>query len=185
MKTEDAFYWYNKTEYFLKLVSMIDDRGAMDHYSAVLLYLYNVEFSSHVDDDINRLEDAAILRRSIHGPAMPYISVLEVLIALAKRCHEDIMYGYEINGEPSSIAFWFWMFMNNAGLTELSDDNIENMHPNEFEMWFNNIVTGIVERTYERNGRGGFFPMQHDPRDQRKIGLWQQLNTYLLENFPL
>ena len=40
-----------------------------------------------------------------------------------------------------------------------------------------------VERRYKRSGEGGLFPLKNAAKDQRKVEIWYQLSSYLLENY--
>lgn len=164
--------------YLNDLIDLIDIDDICEHYTTVLNMLYDTEFISRIDEDINRIIDAQELRRDLQGPVIRPISVLEVMIALAKRCHEDIMYGSCIEDGESSTAYWFWIMMKNSGLDQLTDNYIY------IEQAFNDIIKPILHRTYCYNGEGGFFPLHHPEMDQRFCELWYQLNAYLLENYP-
>lgn len=165
--------------YLDDLIDIIGTGITRSHYSTVIRMLYDTEFIIHVDEDINRIIDAKNLRTELCGPVIKPVSLLEVMIALAKRCHEDIMYGYMISPyELSSTAYWFWTMMHNCGLDQLTDN--EYFTANDFHA----IIDPIIDRTYSYDGSGGFFPLHHPEMDQRYCELWYQMNAYLLENYP-
>ena len=168
--------------YLDDLIDLIDDGSLRQSYSEVLIMLYNTEFISPVDEDINRIIDAKNLRQELGGPVIRPISVLEVMIALAKRCHEDIMYGYTFNNVSSSIGYWFWVMMENCGLDLLI--NIRAIQRDVFDREFYYIMDKILHRSYDYYGNGGFFPLHHPEMDQRFCELWYQMNAYLVENYP-
>lgn len=166
--------------YLDDLIDLIGTGIVHTHYITVIKLLYNTEFICSIDEDVNRIADAKDLRIELHGPVTRPISLLEVMIALAKRCHEDIMYGYLISkNELSSTSYWFWTMMHNCGLDQLGEWKLTGM-----EEEFHNIVDPILNRTYNYNGVGGFFPLHHPETDQRFCELWYQMNAYLLENYP-
>lgn len=168
--------------YFDDLIDLIDDRDVRRNYISVLKLLYDTEFVFFIDEDINRLYDAKNLRTELGGPVVRSLSVLEVMIALAKRCHEDIMYGCVFDDQPSSIAYWFWVMMDNSGLSELEER--QAIHTDIFKHKFDEIMNIVIHRKYDYYGNGGFFPLRHPEMDQRFCELWYQLNAYLLENYP-
>jgi hypothetical protein len=100
------------------------------------------------------------------------VSVLEVLIALAYRC-ESIMVDQDRN---FPMRDWFWKMMENVGLIDYTDDEWSPFTVME-------KVNIIIKRQYERNGKGGLFPLKRTKEDQRKVELWYQMNYYLVENY--
>ena len=168
--------------YLDDLIDLIDNCNIRQNYITVIEMLYNTEFKSSVYEDLNRIIDAKNLRMELYGPVIRPISVLEVMIALAKRCHEDIMYGYTIDNKPSSIAYWFWVMMENCGLDQLSE--WKSAYPERIKNEFDSIIGPILDRSYDYNGNGGFFPLHHPEMDQRYCELWYQMNAYLVENYP-
>ena len=40
----------------------------------------------------------------------------------------------------------------------------------------------FIYREYERNGKGGMFPLKTPSGNQKKVQLWYQLAEYLIEN---
>jgi hypothetical protein len=40
----------------------------------------------------------------------------------------------------------------------------------------------VIFRTYTSSGFGGLFPLKHAPDDQRRVELWYQMCSYLLED---
>ena len=171
----------NDLSYLDDLIDLIDNCNIRQNYITVITSLYNTEFVPSIDEDMNRIKDAKRLRYDLCGPVMRPISVLEVMIALAKRCHEEIMYGYVFDGEESSTAYWFWVMMDNAGLDQLSDWKYNTQYIIDQTY---SIIDPILKRRYEHDGVGGFFPLHHPEMDQRFCELWYQLNAYLLENYP-
>lgn len=171
--------------YFQQLVNIIDDGFIADHYSVLLKMLYDTEFLIFVDEDVNRLSDAEALRRELMGPVIRPLSFLEVLIALAKRCHEEIMYGYSFDHMESSCSYWFWIMINNCGLNKYTNNYIYGRpYRNRIESEINGVIQNIIERKYNYDGKGGLFPLKLPQMDQRFCELWYQMNAYLVENYP-
>lgn len=143
----------------------------------LLTFLHDVEFVYFVPYDENRAADGIALRYHycvIHncedlecyltGPC----SVLEMMVALAIRCENlmDDIYMGDRTGQ------WFWSMISNLGLGSMSDDN--------YNEWFvNDVVTRLINREYEPDGRGGLFRVKGWERDMRTAEIWHQLMAYI------
>jgi hypothetical protein len=92
--------------------------------------------------------------------------MLELVVGLSRRL------AFEAGGEPH---YWFWRLLENIGVAGYSDDRSIP------EQRIRKILDGVNNRTYKRNGLGGFFPLKRADRDQRKVELWYQLSAYVLE----
>lgn len=147
-------------------------------YWHLLRQLYSKEFIWIIPNDDNRLEDGRDLRvrfvnaANIHDVDPLWFdmgcSVLEMLVALAHTLNfED---------ESRDVGTWFWTMMHNAKLDHLNDS------ADYFEEDVNEILDGIIWRTYRKNGRGGLFPLKRPNGDQCDVELWYQMNAYILEN---
>ena len=145
----------------------------------VLRQLQHTEFVWRIHHDDNRVTDGKELRSEFlaeHFDAeadLPWMtqgcSFLEMLIALSRRL--------EFQAEGASVAKWFWHLMDNVGL-HISDRDYES---NRLEMYVDQVLEMLNNRTYERTGRGGLFPLNDASVDQTKVELWYQMNYYLLE----
>jgi len=145
-------------------------------YWSLLRQLHDTEFVYFVPTDDNRAVDGTELRQEFfqaiggtpsgHPEIMDRpCSILEMLIALSGRL--------SFSGGGASRD-WFWHMLDNLGLRGYSD-----AHPNTREV--NRILKRLVERTYDYNGNGGLFPLQHPHSDQRRVEIWYQMNSYLIE----
>lgn len=149
-------------------------------YRLLAEQLHKKEFLWFVPNDDNRVVDGQDLRREyiekfeIEGVDQLWLdlgcSMLEMLIALARRA------SFEATGTSDE---WFWKFIDNLGLRQCAD----SAYIDSDETWFevNNTLDRVIERTYDRNGSGGLFPLFASRADQRKIEIWYQLSAYLLE----
>jgi hypothetical protein len=138
--------------------------------------LYCVEFAWFVPNDDNRAEDGRALRSewaASEGQSSdsPWFSLgcsfLELLIGLSRRL------AFEGGGESPA---WFWHLIDNLGLLGFNDRS--NFSDEEVE----DRTSTVIWRTYDRNGRGGLFPLRKASRDQRKTEIWYQLSEYLLQD---
>jgi hypothetical protein len=145
-------------------------------YWNLLRLLYGCEFMPQIPNDENRAEDGTDLRvefldgRRLRRSEREWMSLgcsmLELVVGLSRRL------AFEAGGEPH---YWFWRLLENIGVARYSDDRIIPEHRIE------KILENVNNRSYKRNGLGGFFPLKHADRDQRKVELWYQLSAYVLE----
>lgn len=144
-------------------------------YWDLLRILHNTEFVWLLSGDDNRAEDGIELRRQflIIGdiPDHPEwrgqpCSLLEMLIAFSKRA--------EFQSDISAYT-WFWEFIENLGLADCNDAACCS------EEAINDVLYQLVWRTYDMDGQGGLFPMQHPKHDQTKVEIWYQFFEYLAD----
>lgn len=137
--------------------------------------LHNTEFVWLVPNDDNRCEDGIDLRHEFlnmytpdHHPEWLKIgcSIFEMLIAFARRAEFDT---------DQSAKEWFWIFLENLGLSEFNDAYDIDM------LVVDDILQRFVWRTYDFDGTGGLFPLRNPSHDQRKVELWYQFSEYLVE----
>lgn len=172
-------------EYYEWLCDLIKDSKPSRRvtYNKLVSYLYNTEFSYVIPMDGNRYEDGIELRyrfgydHSIDAPIIAsYLdvnpcNVLEMMVALAFRCEEHIMFNPE-NGILSGR--WFWKMISNLGLDRMDDNNYD-------EEYVNNVVWRFLNRDYDRDGRGGLITLPDCPYDLRSMDIWSQMMHYLSE----
>lgn len=162
-------------------VGSVEDNIPSHTYWRMLKQLYKKEFVWIIQNDDNRALDGKDLRREFIDreavrrvdPAWMRLgcSMFELLIGLSRRL------SFEGGGEPDS---WFWTLIANLGL-EVYPDN--RYLPEDV---VDEILNRVIFRTYDRRGCGGLFPLNSKVvSDQRKVELWYQLNTYLIEKEQL
>lgn len=140
--------------------------------------LYSTPFEWYVPNDDNRAAHGVELRLTWMKETGQRVqdrdwleltcSMLELLIALADRLT------FEAGGAAGP---WFWKLVENLGLKEYTDDIYEI----SIEEEVTEVLDRLINRTYERDGSGGLFPVSQDPRDQRKVEILYQMSSYLLE----
>lgn len=166
-----------RERYFRWLLKEIDydemKKRAAD-YSYLLRYLFEREFYWDVPHDDNRAADGVQLRiiAGINAD-LGRCSILEMMVALARRIDKEILPDFD-NGE--NAGQWFWMMIENCGANKY-----DNSHWNAEEVAY--IFSSVLYRGYEFDGSGGFFPLKHAEKDQRKVELWYQMQSYLIDNF--
>lgn len=152
-------------------------------YDNLLLYLYNKPFEYTYEMDANRASDGRDLRYRFgyfndvtDSDIDLYLnkgssSVLEMMVALAIRCENDIMHDPEIGDRT---PFWFWGMIFNLGL---------NVITNEFfnPVKVDDILERLKNREYDKNGKGGLFTVNDTTKDMRTAEIWYQMSWYLDE----
>lgn len=167
-------------KYYDWLVNKISpDEYSRNCYQKILSLLFSTKFISLVEHDENRAIDGLELRNMYYKDTgfsankFGDCSVLEVLIGLAIRWDDDLLYDPE-DGERVNV--WFWEMMENLGLTCQDDYRFD-------EDYSRRVIERFLNRKYLPNGRGGAFPVDSFSGDMRKIELWYQLNQYVLSQF--
>lgn len=139
--------------------------------------LYQKPFTWFVPNDGNRFVEGVNLRfeyldDSDDDLTQAWIdddcSVMEMLVALARKA------AFETSGQPSE---WFWKMISNVGLRRYTDETYNR----DTEMVVNEALDIIVERDYDKDGNGGFFPLINSREDQREVELWFQLQAYVIQ----
>ena len=141
-------------------------------YRGLFEVMHNTEFHWTIPNDDNRLADGLDLRYEFADSKKNKLklqgaTLLEVLVALSRRV------AFTAGGQPKR---WAWKLLKNLRLTEKSDPLTER----DLER-INDVLDALVWRTYEANGRGGFFPLNSPEDDQTKVEIWYQMNKYVIE----
>ena len=151
-----------------------------DRYERLLLYLSERPFTWSVDHDENRAEDGFALRWKFSdedfwvGRLPSRCSVLEMMIALSMRC-EDVVYDPE---EGDRVAIWFWTMIDNLGLMDMDNEGFDRAYCRD-------VIDDLLDRCYERDGRGGLFRTINTHINMRKSEIWYQMQTWIEENFEI
>ena len=147
------------------------------NFDEVLETLFHVTFTWDIANDDNRAGDGLVLRSTFMSeenwhtePCEEYdCSVLEMMVALAVRIEDDIMW----DGEHDRTAKWFWEMFRNLGLD--TAENVLEVH---------DILEKLLLREYEFDGTGGLFPLgDWAEEDQRELEIWYQAQLFLMKNY--
>lgn len=158
-------------DYYDWLISQIDIPNGK-RYNQLFEMMHNTEFHWTVPNDDNRVQDGIDLRYEfLDGHSKDLLlegaTFLEILVSLSRRV------AFAAGGEPSK---WAWILMKNLRLQKCSDpltrERLDKV---------NDILDAVIWRTYEKNGRGGFFPLTNPDEDQTKVEIWHQMNAYVIE----
>lgn len=175
-------------EYFEWLCDQVNDLkpNREASYSRLLDYLFKIEFTYTVPMDNSRYVDGIDLRyrfgKECYGNDYREVvqnldykpcSVLEMMIALASKIDRNIMYDFDIGDRTGK---WFWEMILNLGLGQMSDRFFN-------ERRVKMICNRLLNREYERNGKGGLFVIYERGEDMRTVDIWYQAMWYLTENY--
>lgn len=169
--------------YFDWMYQLVIDRYSKLSYRKLFVTLHSTEFIFEIPMDDNRAEDGIELRYRF-GREQRYpdtmiasmldntpCSILEMMIALSIRCEEQIMDNPDIGNRTGQ---WFWNMIVNLGLDSMDDEKFD-----QEKVDF--ILKRLIERRYERNGKGGLFTVSNSLRDMRAVDIWYQMCWYLDE----
>ena len=150
-------------------------------YSQLFYKLQFTDFYYSIPMDGNRYEDGIALRYEFgrevgyddayiaHYLDMDSCSVLEMMVALAVRCQEHIIYDDEVEYQAGSL---FWEMISNLGLIDMTDRNYDSEYVDD-------VLETFLLREYSPDGRGGLFWIDDCDKDLRSVEIWYQLNWYL------
>lgn len=168
-------------DYFVWLCDLITDEDFNpSRYQSLLRKLYHTTFRWVMENDENRASDGLDLRdvfamttnRDIYDVRMSLTfacSVLEVMVALAKRCENQIMEDLFVGPR---VGRWFLVMLTSLGLSREYDDLYD-------ENYTDYIIDSFLDRKYEYDGDGGLFRIADTQVDLRDLEIWYQMNLYL------
>lgn len=154
-------------------------------YLNLIRQLQNTEFVPILGHDCNRADDGIRLRyRFADANDIPHTevadkidirpcSMLEMMLALAIRCEEDITGDMEYG---CHAAKWFWVMIRSMGLDTMTDYVYD-------EEQVRKVLLKFMKREYKRNGSGGLFQIDDDTVDMRTTEIWYQMHRYLIANY--
>lgn len=157
-----------------------DEQYSQDKtYWDLLSIMFEKPFESLVPNDDNRMVDGTDLRlefcysQNIRVDALKNLgpcSFLEVLIGLSKRL------AFAAGGRAQG---WAWQLILNLELSKMSDPlNRRKVRR------VDDILDTVIQRTYDPDGCGGFFPLAWPDEDQTQKELWYQMAAYIDEIHP-
>jgi hypothetical protein len=149
-----------------------------DGYKKLITALFETDYCPYFEEDKNRYEDGMSLRYEFfitneideHTAYVefgnPPCTMLEMMIALAKRMCDVI-------GETPTV--WFKQMLSSLQILYMNDDNLFN------KTTFDNVMYTFMTNSYEPNGQGGLFTLEHYMGDIRHIEIWYQMNAFVNE----
>lgn len=169
-----------KNTYFEWMCQLVSNDG-QPSYRKLLIQLHSMDFNYSIPMDGNRAGDGVNLRYRFgyeNGYKDSVIaacldsrpcSVLEMMVALALRCEEDIMENTDNGIQPGR---WFWEMIESLKLSEMSDKRFDLRYVRD-------RIDIFLNREYERDGEGGLFTIRQCRYDLRSVDIWYQMSYYL------
>jgi hypothetical protein len=157
--------------YFEWLKGQIYIASATHQFDGLLKTLHRKEFVWLIPNDDNRVAEGLMLRGEYSGNSqhnfLEGVSVLEVMVALSRRM------AFILSRNADECA---WILIENLGLGRMVDPLTRRKQRKIEE-----AVDTLVWRTYDENGRGGFFPLEVPKEDQTKVEVWYQMSAWINE----
>ena len=170
-----------QSQYYNWMCNLISNKDINAHeYDYLLAQMDNIDFMWIIPLDENRSSDGIELRyrfgveEGIHDAVIACeldtrpCSVLEMMIALALRCEDEIMQ----DTEERHVDRWFWVMMTNLGLLDMTNDRYDSDRVNY-------IIKKLLNRTYGIHGAGGLVSLPNRPENLRTVEIWYQVMWYL------
>lgn len=170
--------------YFKWLYDIVCESRHVDgiSYTKLLRQLHDTEFTYLIKRDENRAESGIDLRyrfaitegyenvsdQILYDLDAP-CSVLEMMIALAISCEENIMDDTSYGNRTSQ---WFWSMIVSLGLGPFTDTRYDR-HLVDISL------SRFLNHEYEPNGKGGLFTIRGCKADLREEEIWVQMCWYL------
>lgn len=154
-----------------------------NNYKQLLSTLVQINFEPSMEEDNNRAIDGINFRKHFgnvnevpkelidHYLMNEPCSLLEMMVSLAFRMEESIMYDSD-KGDRTHI--WFKEMLTSLDLIGQTDYNY-NLD------YINYRINIFNTRNYCKNGYGGLFTIHDDNRDMREYEIWYQMNWYVNE----
>ena len=175
-------------DYFEWLCGIVDVNMEDRTYWFLTKTLQNKDFYWSVPNDDNRGADGLKLRDEFGQESQWFTTaawhllvdrpctVLEMLIGLARRMSDITA---ELGNEDHTRD-WFWVLIRNLDLEKFTDEDYFDFGGTPRIMF---LLDQVLGRTFKRSGKGGLFPLRNAKKDQRKVEIWYQMCSYLMENY--
>ena len=187
-------------DYFHWLCSIVHADDPQDSYIYLMEMLYQTEFYWIIDNDINRADDGKHLRYEFasersYSNYYPIdnrpCSVLEMLIALAIRINDEIMWNPDYGDKT---AAWFWEMIDNLGLGNLDDYCFEGKKLAKNQRFVEDILDDFMSCRDGKYGKISLFPTKNllhfsNQKCTQKCNkiknreIWYQMMDYMLEKY--
>lgn len=173
-----------REEYFAWLYDIVCENRHIDgvSYKKLLRQLHDTEFTYLMSRDENRAESGMDLRYrfaitegyehvadQVLGDLEAPCSILEMMVALALTCEENIM---DDPAYGNRTGQWFWSMIVSLGLSRFNDNRYDRR-------LVDSILTRFLNRDYDKNGKGGLFTIRGCTDDLRDLEIWDQMCRYI------
>ena len=150
-------------------------------------------FEAVLKEDGNIIESALYLRRTFirdydadekrrFYQSMGPCSILEMLCVLLEKMSYMLIENPLASSEQGAL---FFELIDNLELGWINDRSFQQ-NPEWCNDYIEEAIQTFTYRDYDENGQnGGLFPVEHAPFDMREVGLYQQMDAYLIEKYDL
>ena len=146
----------------------------------LLMRLHSIDFTWIINMDANRAYDGIALRErfeyelSLKPLTMKTYynkpcSILEMMIALAIKCEENIMSDPDYGDRTGQ---WFWSMIVSLGLGGMTDQKYNRKEVDD-------VIFRFLTRRYDPDGKGGLFTLPDCGVDIREVEIWCQMCWYM------
>lgn len=171
--------------YFKWMINIaIPDSIERENYLYLLDALNSSIFHFSIPMDENRMRDGIDLRYRFayeNGYSNEEISeifnrhkscsMLEMMLALAIKGDERILFDYETGSKADYI---FKIMLDSLNLLGMTNDYFD-------PLYFDHTIDRLLNRDYNFDGSGGLFTVPNPRKDMRLVDIWYQMNWYLQE----
>lgn len=182
-KTEGGWNQYIE---WIALAKLKFNYQEFSKYNALIWALVDIPFDYVHPMDENRYNDGLGLRRefenlteydlSLESGYKERCTTFEMMAALAARCENQLMRDVAL-GDRSKM--WFFEMCKNLDILKWDFEHLTYDYKDDIcrkvGVW--------LSRKYEKDGRGGAFPLKNTSENQKNVQIWNQMNAYLGENF--
>ena len=171
---------------YFQWICQIAMNGEAENHQRLLRFLFNKDYRYIHPRDENRESDGIDLRyRFGYVSDAPLYqitneldnrpcSVLEMMVALALRCEENIMRDFEIGDRTFE---WFKDMLYSLNLY------YDDQHFNESRA--DVVIDLFLDRHYAPDGNGGLFHLRHPYEDLRQVETWCQAMWWIDEKLHI
>ena len=108
-----------------------------------------------------------------NGECINSCSILEMMIALARRCEKEIMNNSD---EENNAYIWITIMLRSLGLYDQTNNNY-------YPSYVDHVIDIFLSRRYSRTGRGGLFRVDSTSKDMRHLEIWYQMQEYIIKQY--
>lgn len=167
----------NRTDPYFDYICDLALGKNKSNYTQLCASLYEIPFMYILDMDENRAVDGMYLRMEFINShpelnmwSKEMCTVLEMMVALAKRCHESII---DAPGSGNNKSYeLFGLMLENMGLNKYIDNRFNKKAVEK-------IVNNMLDRNYSADGKGSMFYIPGINHDMREAEIWYQAMWYI------
>ena len=169
------------SQWLISLTYGLLEEEGYGSYGSLCRYLHSREFYYEIDGDERRAEDGIDFRTRYSYVSEYSIddieyaldsmkcSVLEMMVALAFRCEEQIMKDQEVGDR---VAVWIFSMLRSLKIDGMEDGCFDKAFVEE-------AITNFLNHDYSPDGNGGLFYVPEHRGDFRETEIWYQMHQYL------